>query len=749
MIYTTEPRFKRAVLAVSIAAIGLAATPLARADESGGEVELGLGNVSSSSAKFGKFTGLNESGAYGIVNLWMLRRGQGNDATYFEIDARNLGLESRSLSIRGGQQGNYGLRLEYFEIPKFESDSYQTPYLGAGSTRLTQPATLTDSTSTVTMAGLAASMRPFEVGTQRKTLGLGLTKMLPAGWDVAVNFKRENKDGTKLRGAVIQTGTGGTRGVVILPEVVDYTTDQVEATARYDGGKLQLQFGYYGSFFKNPSNEMTWDNLYSAGTNTGNATGRYHLQPDNEFHQLNASGSYVVSPATRLSGNLSYGRMTQNESFLPYSTGGTLPTTTSLNAKVNTTHASLKLTSRLMPALNLTAGYKYDDRDNSTPINQYNYITADRDASLPANYAISSLRRWNTPLSITSHKAYADLDYRLRPATKLKLGYDYHKISHTYEPTTGDEEHTVKAEVKQKFTDTASGGLGYAYSDRNADPYRGDAPLAPTYAPGYLATLCAAVLNPACTGAATVTKSYPWLEAPPIRKFFLDDRKRDKLHAYVNVAPTERLDLQFGLDYRKDRHPEAESGFGLGKVDSWAANVDANLRFTDAVTGHAFATAEEYKTEQKGANLAAANSLAAETNTVPATSLWTVAIRDRNYTVGLGVRVKPGGKYDWGGDLTHANSNGKTSFAAGTAVAVGPLPDLITRRTRLDLFGRYAVQKDLSIKLQYVYERYHSTDWGYDSPLTLTSVTSVVGTNQVSPKYSVQVIGIWASYRFR
>ena len=749
MTCTLKPRFKRNVLSVSIAAIGLAVTPLAWADSPSGEIELGVGNVSRDSAAFGNFNGLNESGVYGIANIRLFRRSDGNDAGYFEIDGRNLGLRSRSLRIGGGEQGNFGLRLEYTEIPKFESDYYQTPYLGAGTTRLTQPAGLADGATSGAMVGLAANMRAFEVGTQRNVLGLGLSKTLPAGWDVALNLKRDVKDGTKLRGAPIQIGAGGARGTVIVPEVVDYTTDLVDASARYDGGKLQFQAGYHGSYFSNGANSMTWDNLF---TGTGNATGRYALAPDNQFHQLNASGGYVFSPATRLAGNLSFGRMTQNEPFLPYSTGvlaiSGIPATASLDGKVDTTHASLKLTSRLMPVLNLVAGYKYDDRDNRTAVNQYNYITADRDAA-GAGTAVNSLRRWNQPLSSTSHKAYADLDYSLTKATKLKFGYDYHQVSHTYEPTTKDTEHTLHADVKHKFTDTASGGLGYAYSDRSSDTYRGDAPLASGYAPGYLATLCNVALNPACTGGAT-GRSYPWLEAPPLRKFFLTDRKRDKLRAYANIAPTDSLDLHFGLDYREDKYPEADSGFGLNKVDSWMGNLDASVRFTGSVTGHAFATVEEYTTEQKGANITTAAFIAAaENNTLTPAQRWTVSVRDRIYTLGLGLKVKPGGKYEWGGDLIHASSNGATSFAAGAGVAVGPLPDLITRRTRLELFGRYDVQKDLSFNLKYIYERFHSTDWAYDPPLNLTSVGAAVGTNQISPTYNVHAVGIWGSYRFR
>lgn len=739
---TLKPRFKRTVLSASIAAIGLAAAPFALADSTGGEIEIGVGNVTGGTGGFGTFSGYNDSNAYAIANGRLLRRSDGNDAGYFEIDARNLGLKSRSLSIGGGQQGNFGLRLNYSEITKIESDTYQTPYSGAGGSVFTQPAGLADAVNVVGLGtnGVAGFMRTYEVGTDRKVLGLNLTKALGSAWDIAFDIKRDNKDGTKLRGAMIQVGTGGSRGVVILPEVVDYTTDMVDARARYDGGKLQAQFGYSGSFFKNGANSMTWDNPFVAGANNANDTGRYALAPSNQFHQLNASGAYTFTQKTRLAGNLSVGRMTQNDPFLPYSTGGAPSATPSLDGKVDTTHASLKLTSQLMPALNLVAGYKYDDRANRTPVSVYNYITGDRDAG-GTGTGTNALRRFNAPLSSTSHKAYADLDYSLSAYTKLKFGYDYHQVSHTYEPTTKDVEQTLKLGVKQKFTDTASGGLGYEYSDRNASTYNGAAPLAYTYTAGYLATLIAG------------GKTYPWLEAPPLRKYFLDDRKRNKLRAHVNLAPADSLDVYFGVDYREDKHPEAADGFGLSKVTSWAGNFDAALRFSNAVTGHAFATLEEYRTDQNGANISgAANITAVETNAITPTLRWTTSIRDRVYTMGIGVRVKPETRYELGADLIHASSNGATTFAAGSGVANGPLPDLITRRNRLELFGRYEVQKSLTVNLKYMYERFYSTDWGYDSPLTLTSVSSaqggVLGTNQVSPKYNAHVIGLWGTYRF-
>ena len=261
------------VLAALLAAIGLTIPSLLFAEDlaeevkqlsrTESEIELGAGTVSDDSFKFGDYRGLGEAGGYGIANLRVLDR-NADGTGYFEITGRDLGLSSRSLKIEGGAQGDYSLRLEYDELPKLHSDSYQTPYIGAGSTNLTLPAGWVvgaQGTGTTAMTQLNASMQDFDVETQRKKLGLGLTKQLGGGWDTVVNLKQEHKEGTKLIGAVFGN-SGGNPRATILPEPVDYTTDQFEALLRYTSQRLQFQFGYYGSLFKNANNGLTRQKAY-------------------------------------------------------------------------------------------------------------------------------------------------------------------------------------------------------------------------------------------------------------------------------------------------------------------------------------------------------------------------------------------------------------------------------------------------------------------------------------------------------
>ena len=788
MKHTIEKRFSRTILATSIAAIGFSVPLAAQAEDDlrslttpDSQIEVGVGNISDGSYKYGDYgRGLEQSGAYLIGNVHMNTRGD-NNASYLEIIARNLGLSgSRDFAIRGGEQGNYGLSFEYDELSKLHSDSFMTPYTGMGSTVLTGPATWTiapapgATTNIITsmMTDLAANMKRFNVETQRKAAAFGVTKQLDGGWDLAVNFKREEKDGTRLTGAPVQAKNPATRKTLLAPEPIDYTTDLFDVLARYADEKLQMQLGYHASLFDNANRSLTFDNLYQnpvSSLGADNATGRLGLMPANQFHRIRVSGGYTLSEETRLSGNLNLGRMTQNEAFLPYdTTTNTMPATASLNGRIDTTHADIKLNSKLTHELDLTAGYKYDDRDNRTAVNTYTYFTADNTTS---NTLLRNERR-NTPLSKKWQALYADLDFELSEATKLKLGYDFDKIAHTYEPTSGDKEHTVKAEVKHSFGDTASGGLAYAHSDRKASSaYDGAAGLLDTYTAAYLAehlaaSQCAvgstfvnsigATVTCIGNGAAGAT-TFAWLEPPALRKYFLADRKRDKLRAFADVAASEKLDLQFGASYYKERYPDAETGFGLTRATGWTANFDANLAATEAVSGVFFASFEDYSTGMNSHQYAAETyTLIRELNNAAFDAYTgTISRVERSLTVGLGLKVKQDDNFDWGGEFTHAATIGSTGFSnlGSKVTGIFAVPDEVSRLSRLELFGKYKVQKDVTLNVKYVYEQFNSTDWQWDNGVQADyQITggkkNFITTGQASPDYRVHAIGASLAYSF-
>jgi len=287
MKYIKQTLLGRTVLSVAIAIIGMFVMTYANAEEpvSAGseaetidvavdevkrltrpdsELEVGVGHVSEDSYKFGNFTGLQESGAYLIGNLQVIKREQGG-THYLEVIGRNLGLDNaQELQIKGGEQGNYGFSFEYDELPRLYSDRYQSPYAGMGSTRLIKPAgwdgTIDTTPSgaidapvaatvitTPMMTALAANMKQFNIDTKRQTMGLSVSKQLSEGLEVYTSFKRDEKNGTRLTGAPLQIGGGGSRGTLLVPEPIDYTTDIIDTAVRYTDEKWQAQVGYYAS----------------------------------------------------------------------------------------------------------------------------------------------------------------------------------------------------------------------------------------------------------------------------------------------------------------------------------------------------------------------------------------------------------------------------------------------------------------------------------------------------------------------
>jgi predicted porin len=95
---------------------------------------------------------------------------------------------------------------------------------------------------------------------------------------------------------------------------VDYETDQVDVTASYTRKKWQAKIAYYGSLFRNNKESLKWQNPYTP-TVAGADTGQLALAPDNQFHQIVASGGYQLADRTRVIGDVAIGRMKQNKKF--------------------------------------------------------------------------------------------------------------------------------------------------------------------------------------------------------------------------------------------------------------------------------------------------------------------------------------------------------------------------------------------------------------------------------------------------
>ncbi len=663
-------------------------------------VEVGAGGVSDGSYKAGEYNGLQKQGGFFIGDFDI--RGGGaydsGDATRYRVKGTDLGLSTRSFSADYGVQGSFRLTFGFSELRANRSDSYQTPYNGAGTDALTLPATWlvptvagssssNNAVNTTSARGLVPSIalapyidtqagsptigtlitpnatqtslvnaavaadlplfHGFGVYTTRKRFDAGFSLNVGTEWTIDATFTPERKSGTKLMGTVSRT-TGGDISTVI-PDRIDSGTDQIGLNVTYRHGKGVFQGGYYGSFFTNNVPFMSWQNWATSAFTTNTMSSA----PSNSFNQINGSAAYALTRTTKLTAFGAYGRNTQDDKFLTDASTPVVPVN-SLNGLVVSSAFNVKLTSRPARKLNLTAAYKFDNRDNRTAINIFQYADASESASVNANFpagptnplgaVLAQNANANRPYSRRLNQFSGEADYALAPGQHVTAGYQFQRVSRdcpgswiSCADAGTTNEHTLRAEWRATAGSAWTGRLAYEYSQRRSPDYNEDAflalvPYASVIPAGQTMSAVEALNTYGLTGYGPVqgynggvfvngtffpnnnalsnslyANNNRISELIGMRRYYVSDRNRNKLRAAVTWMATDAFTLQAGLDYNKDSYPGAT--YGLQRSDTWAANVDGSYALGDKVS------VDVYYTLEALGNGTAGNSYTANSNT--------------------------------------------------------------------------------------------------------------------------------------
>ena len=681
----------------AVAAAVLAAFPVAYAakgDEVAAltkpesEVSLGIGVLDRDNRRFGQYTGMTEEGAYGVLDADVARR---NDATgtWLRFRGRNLGLDHRELRFEHERQGDWGYFIDFGQTPRFEPYVPQTSVTGIGSPNLTVPTTSTPGGA-------------HELKTERKAIGLGFDKRLGGPWGVQLRFKSEEKDGARIFGR--GTTTGST--FEFMPEPIDSTTRQLEAILNYAGERLQLAGGYYGT---------SYDNRYKGLFVTGGSANLAGfsptaLPPDNQSHQFYVSGGYQFTPTMRSTFKLVYGQATQRDDFLsaaelaPTAVPAGLPS--NLSGRVDTKLAQLGLSAQPIARLSLRANLRYEDRDDKTPVFRYTTLAT----------GTSTFNGDNEPRSIRTTAGMLEAGYRLPLAFRLKGGIDYEEKKRNTSPvrivTHRDktEETTYRAELRRAVAETVTGAIAFAHGERKGTPF--------------LVT----TLNNGTTAAS----------GNRVAPIYLADRDRDLVRVSVDWQAAEPLSFQFRADTARDDYEQLHAlGIGPRKGEARTYALDANWTVSEKWQATAWVSRSEAEQEQ-----------AQHAGSGTAGLLWAAFLKNTDDSFGLGLRGKPSGVVEVGADLSHSNLRDRFDQrrlnALGPATAVAPLPDIGTRLMRLQLFAKYALQKNSGVRLDYVHDRFTTNDW------TWTGWRYSDGTTLAQdPSQKVNLVGLSYYYRFQ
>lgn len=649
-------------------------------------VDVGSGVVSDDSYKFGEYNGLQEQGEFLLGNVDWYGGGtyDSSSVTRWRLQGNDVGLDTGDGSFEYRQQGRFEVNLGFDDFRRNLSDSYQSLYLGAGTTDLTLPAgwlrprvpqvnpnalnerslsSIVGQGSAVNPSGVvvaptpaqlsdlnailaadAAGFRRFNLQSERTRGDLGFGANLNPYLQFTGSFRHETKDGYRSIGGVTSAVQENS---VIIPDVIDFTTDQFNLAVDYARRKVFLQAGYYGSVFKNSVSAMTWQN-----PNNPALTAPMGSAPSNQFHQIKLTGGVNVSSATRVVADLSYGRARQNDSFLNDSSLPIGLPANSADALVVNKTANLKLTTRLTRKLGLRARYKYSDRDNQTPVNTFVFYDLNLQraaAASPFNAALglapntlgSNVNIFaNRPQSKEVNEFDLGADYALGHSQKLAGGFAWEKIERACDATwiscadaPKSIERSLHGDWHAQLSDSVNASIGYAYAQRRVryDPnaWLAFVPMAnvipggpivgaTTSVYGYLTQTGLTGWGPHAsfpavplTGDAAIFSPNNNIvpqslygsrdnvsELPGMRRFNLADRNRDKLRSSVDWQATDRLSLQGSAEFNRDDY--LNSIYGLQRSDNWALGFDATYTLSDRLIASGFYTHENQRSRTAG-----------------------------------------------------------------------------------------------------------------------------------------------------
>jgi MtrB/PioB family decaheme-associated outer membrane protein len=699
-------------------------------------IEFGLGYVDDDSFRFGRYTGLHKEGGYGVLNIDWYRRApfDSPDPTYTRLQTRNLGLSSRSASFEHGRQGDYGVRLDYRQIPIYRSESARTIFNGSGGNTLTLPTGWVAAGNTVGMTQLLPSLQPVELRHERRRFGFGLDKLLSDRWGVSTNFRHENKQGIKTNAGLFGNSGGNPRSV-LLAEPVDYETREVDVALHYSDRQKQFQVRYLVSLFDDNNSKLTWQNPFSTisgwqPTSGYPAIGELATPPDNQFHQLSLAGGINWGNGMRLTSDLAFGRMTQDEDFLNLTANPVIAQTitqplprTSLDGRIDTTVANVRLGARPSHAFHWNASLRYDDRDNRTPRDEYVYIGGD--STVQETAANSSRRRFNMPYSFTETRLKLDAGYRFAPRTQLSGEIERRDTERTYSEREDADETIFGLKLRHASSDWFSTSLQVSRADRSGSTYHGDATFLSTYSPGYVAY-----------------RTDAWENPPGFVRFNIADRIRDRVGAGITLTPNAFWSI--GLDAQRIEDDYRKSALGLRASDTEMFTFNVSFMPSANWSNHLFYVRENSGMDQYGHSLAATPSVDL---TNPARA-WAAFHRDKVDTAGAGFKwTADDSRLSLGAEYVYSRTHSQIDVTTGSALTSAPLPADRTRLNSITLNGQYRLRDNLSLKMQLWNERYRSTDFALDN-VDPNQLANVILLGEDSPDYKVNVVTFSLVYRF-
>lgn len=653
-------------------------------------VNFGVGYLFDDNARFGQYSGVRNENPYGIFNVDLTKRDDGT-GTWLKLSGRNLGFQNRDVRFEHNKQGHWSYFIDFNQTPRYEPFTVVTAVTGIGSAHLNVPTSPTTGES-------------IQLKTERQTITFGMNRLLPGNFELQLHFRNEEKDGTRIFGRGNRLGPpipgiGG--GYEFLPEPIDYSTRQFGGTLNYNGQRLQLSGGYYGTMFVNKNTALhTMGGSSAGGIYAPNVYTPLALPPDNQSHQVFLSGGYSFTSTLHGTFKAAHTRATQTDSFFSTQLPA-LGIGKDLDGRIDTTFVQAGATARPVSQLSVLATVRFEDRDDNTPVRLYNPMAGQPD--LNGN-------RWsgfNHPRSFSNLTSKLEANYTLPMKFRLIGSVDYEHWDRRWQPTfvghrVKTDEISYRAEIRRILAETLTGSIAYVHSNRFGSPF---------------------ISTMTVTGDA-----YSNLIAP----LNLSDRSRDKVRLSLNWEPIESLSLQVMADESFDDY-EHRSGANLGLRNGSARNyaLDAVYTISDNLQAVAWFSRNETYVDQASRNWNPADG---------SRENWSANLQNIGTSFGIDINGKPTDKLETGASISHTFIADK--FKQRTSdPATYSVPDISTELSNIRLFARYALRKNLSLHLDYILNRFKTDEWTWNHWIYTDGTRLMQDNNQIA-----SFVGLSAHY---
>ena len=647
----------------------------------------GGSHVNEDAARFGNATGLDEKGAY--ADLDGQGRSLSESGTEVTWYAEDLGLDSRVFEFGVGKAGRFGIDLGYRELPYRLYGDTVTPYTVSGDTA-TLPAGWVPGNTTANMPGLSAALMPHSIEKDRQVLDFGADYRASRSFRFFADYQRQQREGTGIMSGSFYTQAE------YLPRPVDDYTDRFDAGITWVGKSFNVTLAYYGSYYRNELDSLTWDNPFTPLP--GADMGRLALEPDNDFQQVSLSGAFRAQAwDTVVAFSIASGQGEQNDDMLLPTINPTIPLPlvlpVPLDGKVDTTNYGLTVTTRPHPRLNLRLSYRYDERDNGTPVSLWSRVITDA-------FTSGDLEA-NIPYSFDRGRLNLSGNFRLFDTVTLSGGYDRTDLDRDFQEVASQTEDTGWGKVRWRPTPNLEATFKGGASRRSVDDYDTDVGLV-------------------------------FGQNPLMRKYNLAHRYREFAEVGLSASLVE-TPISIGMTWlwADDDYSQSELGMQEGSENRFT--VDFNWAVSEMSSFYLTAGSDAIESVQLGS----------ETFSGP---VWEATHDDDFILYGGGFRISGiGEKVDLTLDYTRSTGDTEIAFA-GQVVAPKQMPDLESDMDSLLLELRYNVSQRLAIDAYARWERFETEDWGLEgvAPDTIPNVLTM-GANPYD--YDVWVFGVGFRYR--